>query len=60
MHHLFPPIRIVIGFVTNAKDNVNVPIDNCSIELNEFGSQPPDHYQFDFNTRKCWFCVNQQ
>ncbi|XP_031628464.1 uncharacterized protein LOC116344172 [Contarinia nasturtii] len=41
--------RLVIGFVTKANDNVNIPIDNCSFDLNEYQRyNPPENYEFDF------------
>lgn len=47
-------IRLVTGFVTIAKDNVNIPIDSCSIELKEFEKlSPPDSHEFDFVASKC-------
>lgn len=43
--------RLLIGFVTTSKDKVNLPIDSCSIDLNEFNvHHPPDTYEFDFIT----------
>lgn len=49
--HVFFPlaIRLVIGFVTSAKDNTNIPIDSCSINLKEYNkNDPPTNYMFDF------------
>lgn len=41
--------RLVTGFVTIAKDNINIPIDSCSIDLRAFEKQNPlGSYEFDF------------
>lgn len=46
-------IRLVVGFVTIAKDNINIPIDSCSIDLKAFEKQnPPNCYEFDFVASK--------
>lgn len=51
---LLHAIRLVIGFVTNEKDKLNVPIDSCSIDLNEYNKEdPPESYNFDFVASEC-------
>lgn len=47
--------RIVIGFVSNARDNSNAAINKCDIELYQFGDTPPDQYAFSFWTSKFFF-----
>lgn len=43
--------------MTNAKDNINTPIDSCSIDLNQFDEQnPTDDYKFDFVASKLVVC----
>lgn len=55
---LLHAIRLVIGFVTNEKDKINIPIDSCSIDLNEFNKEhPPESYNFDFVASECWICA---
>lgn len=39
--------------MTIAKDNVNLPIDSCSINLSKFNKHdPPANYEFDFIASK--------
>lgn len=35
--------------MTRSNDNANIPIDSCSIDLNEYNKyDPPGNYEFDF------------
>lgn len=54
----------MVGFITNAKDNINIPIDYCSMDLNDYDKRdPPDEYNFDFiaskwnNIYKYFVCI---